>query len=127
MVQGDEALSGNTALQVPWGMVTGPDGNLYIAMDDECEVAPFPILPHSFMRCPHLPVPYLQASHGPSLECWLEHCQHASKALFWVLRVHYSVLLLVVCALVELDRDERDCAKPLYTINKYSALHAEWT
>lgn len=25
-------------LQVPWGMVTGPDGNLYIAMDDEFEV-----------------------------------------------------------------------------------------
>lgn len=26
-------------VQVPWGMVTGPDGNLYIAMDDEFEVA----------------------------------------------------------------------------------------
>ena len=25
-------------VQVPWGMVTGPDGNLYIAMDDEFEV-----------------------------------------------------------------------------------------
>lgn len=25
----------HNAAQVPWGMVTGPDGNLYIAMDDE--------------------------------------------------------------------------------------------
>ena len=25
-------------VQVPWGMVTGPDGNLYVAMDDEFEV-----------------------------------------------------------------------------------------
>ena len=25
-------------VQVPWGMVTGPDGNLYIAMDDEFQV-----------------------------------------------------------------------------------------
>ena len=29
--------------QVPWGMVTGPDGNLYIAMDDEYEVPPLTI------------------------------------------------------------------------------------
>ena len=54
-------------MQVPWGMVTGPDGNLYIAMDDECEVAPFQHLPRSCMHWPHLPVVYLQASHGPSL------------------------------------------------------------
>lgn len=29
--------------QVPWGMVTGPDDNLYIAMDDEYEVPPLTI------------------------------------------------------------------------------------
>ena len=30
-------------VQVPWGMVTGPDRNLYIAMDDEYEVPPLTV------------------------------------------------------------------------------------